>query len=164
MSLERILKLAGVQSAPKAVVVEAAETPEATIEVAENGDITIVAENVTIEADVFVVEAELEDKTPELEEVKVEKETVPADIVAAINGRIAELKKAIEVQDRKGYNDGGTKDDAVEALEQILDNLKQEDGLTKAKLYYHTLASAVFHLIPPKVVKYISKPADEKQD
>lgn len=161
MSLDRVRFLAGLPAAPKVVLAEEAEV---AVEVTAEGEVTIVVEGEeAIEAEIVVVETEVkteEEASPELEEKKEETEKVPAEISSAINARIAELKKAIEVADRKGYNDGSTKDEAIEALEQILDNLKKEDGLTKAKLYYGTLASAVFHLIPPAVVKYISKPAE----
>lgn len=108
-----------------------------------------------------VIEAEavkVEDKAPELD-AKAENKTsgvkVPADVTAAINSRIAELKQSIKQYNDKGYNDGGVKPNAIEALEKIAADLKLEDGLTVANVFYGTLMSPITDLFPPKVVKFL---------
>jgi hypothetical protein len=107
-------------------------------------------------AESVVVEAE--DKAPELDtkaETAVKKVKVPADVTTAINTRISELKQSIAQDDDKGYNDGGVRSYAIDALEQIAANLKLDDGLTVANIFYGTLNSPVTSLLPPKVVKFL---------
>lgn len=155
--MNRILTLAGLEHpapAPAAPIVESevieTETvvEEATIVVEEATETTIVAE----EAEVKTVE----DASPALEEEKpAAKVKVPKDISAAIASRIAELKASIAEFNEKGYNDGGVKVNAIEALEQIAADLARPDGLLTANVYYGTLMSPIQNLLPPKVIKFI---------
>jgi hypothetical protein len=127
-------------------------------------------EEIVLEGEELVVEAEKVEE-PKDEEVEkdekdpqpVAKTKVPADVLSATNKRIAELKAAIEQFDKNGANEGGAKQTAVEALEQILDNLKKEDGLTKAVTYYGTLTNVITVLFPPKLEKFLhAAPKDKK--
>jgi hypothetical protein len=88
-------------------------------------------------------------------EKKGKKVRVPADVTTAINQRISELKASIAQYNEKGYNDAGAKENAIEALEQIAANLKLEDGLMIANVFYGTLMSPITDLFPPKVVKFL---------
>jgi hypothetical protein len=172
MNYDRMRTLAGVPAvAPKAVVIETTE--EVAVEEVVADEVTVeevvatevVADEVVaveeVVADEVVVEAEevkAEDKAPELDakaEKKAVKAKVPADVTAAINSRIAELKQSIAQYNEKGYDDGGVKVNAIEALEQIAADLKLEDGLTIANIFYGTLMSPITDLLPPKVVKFL---------
>lgn len=82
---------------------------------------------------------------------------IPKDVKQAIETRITELKKAIEEFDENGYNSGSVKVQAVEALEQIRDNLSKQDGLVKASVYLSTLMGPIQDLIPPAVINYIAQ-------
>ena len=166
MNYDRMRELAGVPAvAPKAVVIETVE--EVVEEVVadevvadEVVAVEVVADEVVAD-EVVVAEAEevkAEDKAPELDakaEKKAAKVKVPADVTAAINARIAELKQSIAQYNEKGYDDGGVKLNAIEALEQIAADLKLEDGLTIANVFYGTLMSPITDLLPPKVVKFL---------
>ena len=180
MNYDRMRELAGVSPvAPKAVVIETVEEVVAEEVVADEVVAVeevvadeavaiepvaveeVVADEVTVEEVVVEAEADeakVEDKAPALDtkaENKTSKVKVPADVTSAITSRIAELKQSIAQYNEKGYNDGGVKVNAIEALEQIAANLKLEDGLTSANVFYGTLMSPITDLFPPKVVKFL---------
>lgn len=150
MDINRIRELAGLEAVKVEEVLE--------VDCGENCD---AAEEI-VELEEVSVE-EVQESIQELEEVdeKVkgsdsdEKPSVPAAVTKAISTRIAELKDAINRFDEKGYNDGSVKQDAIDALEQIADNLKQENGITKANIFFNKQASMIQDLIPPAVVKFI---------
>jgi hypothetical protein len=97
---------------------------------------------------------------------KVDKEPavkVPADISKAINTRVAELKAAIEEFDEKGFNDNSVKKNALEALEQVKDNLSKPNGKKLAVIFYGTLMGPIQELFPPKVVKFLYSSSASKK-
>lgn len=141
MKFDKMRELAGLPPAvQKAVLVETVVAEE---------PIAIVAEEVEVK--------DQNDAAPGLEVEKVPAVKVPSDVYSAITKRVAELQAAIKLNDEKGYNDGSVKVNAIDALEQIADNLKKEDGLTKANLFYHTLMGPILELIPPVVIKFLHK-------
>ncbi len=171
MNYDRMRTLAGVPAvAPKALVIETVEEVVADVTAEEVVADEVVADEVVsvevvadevVAVEVVVAEAEevkVDDKAPELN-TKAEKAgskvKVPADVTSAISSRIAELKQSIAQYNEKGYNDGGVKVNAIEALEQIAADLKLEDGLTIANIFYGTLMSPITDLLPPKVVKFL---------
>ena len=160
MNYDRMRELAGLPAVEPKAVVESVELE--TVEAVEE---VVIAEIEDVELDAAVhggeaveVVAEAEVKTPELDakaETATKKTKVPADVFSAISSRVAELKQSIAQYNDKGYDDGGVKNNAIEALEQIAANLKLEDGLTKASVFYGTLMSPITDLFPPKVVKFL---------
>jgi hypothetical protein len=87
------------------------------------------------------------------------KNKVPKEVIGAIKKRVAEIKKSIERYDDKGYNDLSVKENAVEALEQISDNLARGDheGFMEAQMFFLTLMSPIWDLFPAQVVNYLAK-------
>lgn len=82
----------------------------------------------------------------------------PNNVLSAINARIAELKKSIELYDNKGYNDHSQKQKAIDCLTKILDDLSTNDleGLKKAQIFYKTLMSPITDLMPAQLVKFLA--------
>jgi hypothetical protein len=91
------------------------------------------------------------------------KNKVPTEVMKAIKKRVDELKKSIERYDDKGYNDLSVKSNAIEALEQIRDNLSRGDheGFMEAQMFFLTLMSPIWDMIPAQVVNYLAKGSDE---
>jgi hypothetical protein len=87
------------------------------------------------------------------------KNKVPKEVIGAIKKRVAEIKKSIERYDDKGYNDLSVKENAVDALEQISDNLARGDheGFMEAQMFFLTLMSPIWDLFPAQVVNYLAK-------
>jgi hypothetical protein len=94
---------------------------------------------------------------------------VPADVMAQLNQRIAEVKASIEKYHKKGFNDTGYNPNgavagdvtglALEALEQIKTNLsKGEDGFLAAQIFLGTLMNPITNLFPPKLIKFLANP------
>lgn len=83
---------------------------------------------------------------------------VPAEVRKEINKRIKELKSAILRYDDKGYNDKSIKQQAVDCLEQILQDLSTGDveGVKKAQIYFETLMSPLTDFFPPKLVNWLA--------
>lgn len=102
-----------------------------------------------------VVEPKEEATVEEPKAEKVVKLRVPADVLAVTNQRISELKKAIEEFDEKGVNDVSVKQNAIDALEQILADFKKPDAKVIVALFYGSLMSPITTLFPPKLVKFI---------
>jgi hypothetical protein len=136
-----------------------------TVSLSKENDSEVLTDDSTIvpdASDTKIVESEIkpaevakvdDNVKPTLEKGKMVK--VPADVTAAIKTRVSELKASIEEFDKKGYNDGSVKQNGIDALEKVLDDLKQEDGLLRASMYFATLMSPIQDLFPPKVVKFI---------
>ena len=83
----------------------------------------------------------------------------PSDVMSAIDKRIKELNSAIDRYDNKGYDDKSIKGNVVDALEQIKTNLKRGDmeGFVEAQMFFNTLMSPMWDMIPAQVVKYLYK-------
>lgn len=96
---------------------------------------------------------------PEVRDVKVK---IPPKLKSTIKKRVKELEKSIRDYDDKGYNDGAgansNKNKAIDALEQILDNLQSNDyeGFREAQLFFLTLMSPIIDLFPPALVNFLS--------
>lgn len=105
------------------------------------------------------------ERTGQAERVGIEMKT-PKDVMDSIDQRLAEIKDSIDRYDRKGYNEKSVKANAVEALEQIKRNLSQNDqeGFMEAQVYFGTLMSPIWDLLPAKVVNYLAKGPYEQQD
>lgn len=84
--------------------------------------------------------------------------TVPAKVKSAVDARIAELKKSIEIYDEKGYNDHSQKEKAIECLQKIMDDLSLNnlEALKKAQIFYGTLMSPITDLIPAQLVNFLA--------
>ena len=86
----------------------------------------------------------------------------PKDIKKAIDDRIKELHKAIELDDSKGYNDQSVKQNAVDALTQILQNHDGTlDGLKKNQIFIGTLMTPITSLLPQQIYSWLGT-ADNK--
>jgi hypothetical protein len=82
----------------------------------------------------------------------------------SIDTRISELKTSINRYDNKGYNDGGMKANAIECLEKIKEHLQRGDheGFMAAQIFFTTLMSPIWDLIPAQVVNYLGKGSKEE--
>lgn len=82
---------------------------------------------------------------------------LPKDVKKACNDRIAELKAAIDVEDDKGYNDKSIKEQAIECIEQILQNLSANDaeGFKQSVIFLDSLMSILIDLMPAQLLKYL---------
>lgn len=95
------------------------------------------------------------------------KVSIPSDIMKSINAKIKEIEASIGEYDTKGYNDGdganSNKNKAIDALEQIKDNLSSKDyeGFKEAKLFYLTLMSPITDLFPADLVNFLAVGTDE---
>ena len=87
-----------------------------------------------------------------------DKVEVPKEVMDSINNRIKELEKSIKRYDRKGYDEKSVKPKAIEALNKIKDHLKQGDleGIMHAQVYFGTLMSPIWDMIPAKVVNFVT--------
>jgi len=92
------------------------------------------------------------------------KNKTPAEVMTAINTRIKELEAAIDRYDEKGFNDGGVKPNAIEALEKIKEHLQKNDheGFMAAQIYFTTLMSPIWDLLPAQMVNYLAKGSDSE--
>lgn len=83
---------------------------------------------------------------------------VPADVKKHTKQRISELKSAIERYDDKGYNDKSIKQQAVDCLEQILDNLAagNVESVKQAQIYFGTLMSPLTDFFPPSLINFLA--------
>lgn len=90
------------------------------------------------------------------------KNVVPKEVIAAIDKRLAELKKSVARYDGKGYNEKSVKSNAIESLEQIKKNLSRGDheGFMEAQIFFTTLMSPIWDMIPAQVVNYLAKGDD----
>ena len=97
--------------------------------------------------------------------------SLPTSVKAAAEKRIREIKQSIEDFDDKGYNDGAgansSKNKAIDAIEQILQNLSTNDleGYKQAQLFFLTLMSPITDLLPASLVNFLSSgPGPEGTD
>lgn len=87
---------------------------------------------------------------------------LPASVKAAAEKRIREIEQSIKDFDDKGYNDGAgansNKNKAIDAIEQILQNLSTNDleGYKQAQLFFLTLMSPITDLMPASLVNFLS--------
>jgi hypothetical protein len=88
---------------------------------------------------------------------RADKYKLPKDVKKACNDRIEELKASIDVEDDKGYNDKSIKEQAIECIEQILQNLSANDaeGFKQSVIYLDTLMSILIDLMPSQLLKYL---------
>lgn len=88
---------------------------------------------------------------------RADKFKLPKDVKKACNDRIAELKAAIDVEDDKGYNDKSIKEQAIECIEQILQNLSSNDaeGFKQSVIFLDSLMSILIDLMPAQLLKYL---------
>lgn len=82
---------------------------------------------------------------------------LPKDVKRAITDRIKELHEAIALEDEKGYNDGGVKQNAVDALSQILQNVEtgNVEGIKEAQIFLGTLMSPILNLLPQQLFNWL---------
>ena len=105
----------------------------------------------------------------EQQEVDVQ---LPDSVKAAAKKRIKEIEQSIEDYDDKGYNDGAgansNKTKAIDAIEQILQNLSTNDleGYKQAQLFFLTLMSPITDLMPASLVNFLANggPGPEGKD
>ncbi len=107
------------------------------------------------------VEVDFENGPTENSGVKFEQGTkirVPSAVKAEVKQRIAELNQAILRYDDKGYDDKSIKQQAVDCLNQILQNLSTNDleGVKKAQIYLETLMSPLTDFFPPKLINWLA--------
>lgn len=83
---------------------------------------------------------------------------LPSAVRKAVTTRIAELERAIAAYDDKGYDDKSIKQQAVDCLKQILDNLSTNDmeGVQKAQIYINTLMSPLTDFFPPQIINWLA--------
>lgn len=97
-----------------------------------------------------------------LPEVRDSKINMPASVKADAKRRIKEIRQSIKDYDDKGYNDGAgrnsNKNKAIDAIEQIMDNLSSKDyeGFREAQLFFLTLMSPITDLFPASLVNFLS--------
>ena len=91
------------------------------------------------------------------------KNKVPSEVLKAIDTRIKELTVSIDRYDNTGYNDKSVKNLSVDALKKIRENLSRGDheGFMEAQIFFTTLMSPIWDMIPAQVVNYLGKGSDE---
>lgn len=90
--------------------------------------------------------------------IAARKYKMPKEVKGAIETRIKELHEAIAEQDDKGYNDnGGAKQNAVDALNQFLQNGSKEDitGIKESQVFLGTLMSPITNLLPKQLIDWL---------
>lgn len=88
----------------------------------------------------------------------------PKEVIKAIDNRIKELENSIDTYDEKGYDEKSMKVNTIESLQQIKENLQRGtyEGFMQAQIFFGTLMSPIWDLIPSQVVNYLAKgPSDE---
>ncbi len=90
---------------------------------------------------------------------KLNKYKTPKDVIKACKDRIREIEDSIAIDDEKGYNDHSVKVQAIECIEQILQNLSSNDqeGYKQAVIYHTTLAGQYLHWLPNQLIKYLTQ-------
>ena len=82
------------------------------------------------------------------------------EVIEQVNKRISEIKQSMELYDEKGYNDGSLKKQAIECMEKIMDQLKEEnlESFKQAQIYFQTLMSPLTDFFPAKLVNFLANP------
>lgn len=111
------------------------------------------------------VEVDYQNGPTENSGVKFEQGTkirLPAAVKAEVKQRITELNQAILRYDDKGYDDKSIKQQAVDCLNQILQDLSTNDleGVKKAQIYFETLMSPLTDFFPPKLINWLANAAN----
>jgi hypothetical protein len=93
---------------------------------------------------------------------RASKVKVPADVMAQLNKRIAELKSAIETYDEKGYDDKSVKTTVIACLEKIKSHLEKgnQEEYRMAQVYYGTLMGPIIELFPTKLINFLHSGKD----
>lgn len=103
---------------------------------------------------------------PEVRDIEIK---LPPEVRKDANKRIKEIEASIKDYDDKGYNDGAgansNKNKAIDAIEQLLDNLSSNDyeGFKKAQLFYLTLMSPITDLLPASLVNFLANGATGRE-
>ena len=86
---------------------------------------------------------------------------LPSAVRKVVNQRIKELTQAVDEFDDKGFNDASVKQQAVDCLKQVLDNLSSndEEGLKNAQVYFTTLMSPLTDFFPPQLINWLGTAA-----
>ncbi len=134
---------------------------EVKVEEAEESVEDIVARILEKDLTPTKVEVDYENGPTENSGVKFEQGTkirLPAAVKAEVKQRIAELNQAILRYDDKGYDDKSIKQQAVDCLNQILQDLSTNDleGVKKAQIYFETLMSPLTDFFPPKLINWLA--------
>jgi hypothetical protein len=98
-----------------------------------------------------------------IKQQREEKVKVPASVKSNVDRRIKELNDSIKKYDNKGYDDKSVKQQAIDCLNKIMDNLKSGDteGLNAARNYYGTLMSPLTDLFPSQLINFLTAGEDE---
>lgn len=134
---------------------------EVKVEEAEESVEDIVARILEKDLTPTKVEVDYENGPTENSGIKFEQGTkirLPAAVKAEVKQRIAELNQAILRYDDKGYDDKSIKQQAVDCLNQILQDLSTNDleGVKKAQIYFETLMSPLTDFFPPKLINWLA--------
>lgn len=83
---------------------------------------------------------------------------VPKEVMKSIDTRIAEIEKAIEEYDDKGYNDKSIKLNAIEVLEKFKEHFRAGtvESHKEAQIYMGTLMGPILDLLPASVVRFVA--------
>ena len=107
------------------------------------------------------VEVDYENGPTENSGIKYERGTkirLPNAVKNVVKDRIKQLDDAILRYDDKGYDDKSIKQQAVDCLNQILQDLSTGDleGLKKAQIYFGTLMSPLTDFFPPQLINWLA--------
>lgn len=107
------------------------------------------------------VEVDYENGPTENSGIKYERGTkirLPNAVKSVVKDRIKQLDDAILRYDDKGYDDKSIKQQAVDCLNQILQDLSTGDleGLKKAQIYFGTLMSPLTDFFPPQLINWLA--------
>jgi hypothetical protein len=82
----------------------------------------------------------------------------PKEVISDVKKRISELDKAISIFDNSEFNDSGVKQQAIDCLEKILEDLKRNDaeGVKNAQIYLGTLMSPIVDFFPPRLINWLA--------
>lgn len=121
----------------------------------------VAARLVAEESTPIKVEVDYENGPVENSGIKKEQSTkvrIPADVKNAVKQRIAELDKAILAYDDKGYDDKSIKQQAVDCLNQIMQDIGDGsiEGVKKAQIYFETLMSPLTDFFPPQIINWLA--------
>lgn len=143
------------------------------VDLVDGGELSAVVKEDAVNATVYDNQAMPADAVDDMEQ-KAErtgqadrtetKNVVPKEVMQAIDKRIAEVKASIERYDGKGYNEKSVKVNVVDALQQIRKNLARGDheGFMEAQIFFGTLMSPIWDMIPAQVVNYLAKGDDSE--
>lgn len=120
-------------------------------EVKETVDVSSKDEHVTLQE-------KIKDEFDPINSDENEKIYIPKEVISQTKLRIAEIKKSIEDYKQKGTTNHGEKENIIESLEKILNNLSSGNskGFKDAQILFLSLMSPITDLFPPVLINFLA--------